>query len=66
LSEADDAETTTARLESALDRLAALAARPRAVVANPAPSADQGDVVAAELAARLDGLIAQLRDALAG
>lgn len=61
-----EAEAAAARLEQALERIAALAARPLPAVANPANSADQGQVDAAALAGRLDALIAQLRGALAG
>lgn len=45
-----DTDSPAARLQAALDRIAAQAGAP--------------DIVAAELAARLDGLIAQLREAL--
>ena len=47
-----------ARLEAALDRIAMLAARPRAPLPAPPPSADPAVV------ARLESLILQLREAL--
>lgn len=65
-SESDDAAEAAARLEAALERIAALAgARPLA----PAPAADGADqaepaVPVEEIAARLDGLIDRLRAAL--
>ena len=75
----NEAEAAAARLEMALDRIAALAARPvvlsaaptpQAVVpqavANPAASADYPAMDVAALSGRLDALIAELRGALAG
>ncbi len=57
LTPSEDAEMAAARLEEALERIARLAKRPVPV--------DAGGETA-EIAARLDGLIAQLRQALAG
>jgi hypothetical protein len=54
----DDPAEATARLEAALDRIADLASRKRAAL--PAATG----VETAEIAARLDQLIAQLRDVL--
>ncbi len=54
------------RLEEALERIAALAARPLPQVANPADSAEGSEVDVAAVTQRLDALIAQLRGALAG
>jgi hypothetical protein len=63
-------EAAASRLEEALERIAALAARPLPVaavaVANPADSAEGSDVDVAAVTQRLDSLIAQLRGALAG
>ena len=64
MSDENDAETVTARLEQALERIAILAAAPMALVANPANSADQSLVDVTVLAGRLDALIAQVRGAL--
>lgn len=64
LSDENDAETVTARLEQALERIAILAAAPMALVANPANSADQSLVDVTVVAGRLDALIAQVRGAL--
>jgi hypothetical protein len=64
LSDENEAEAAAARLEHALERIAALAAQPGAAVANPADSADQGSVDVAAVALRLDALIAQLRGSL--
>jgi len=63
----DDAHAAAERLEQALERIAALAQRPAAAVANPADSTDQagGLVDAGAVASRLDALIAELRGALA-
>ena len=61
-----EAEAAAARLEQALERIAALAAQPAPAVANPAESADQGQVDVAALTGRLDALIAELRGVLAG
>ena len=66
LSDESEAEMAAARLEQALERIAALAAAPVAPVANPASSADQSPVNVTAVAGRLDALIAQLRGALAG
>jgi hypothetical protein len=68
LSEENEAEAAAARLEQALERIAALAAQPLPAVANPPESEDQaqaGEVDVAALTHRLDTLIAQLRGALA-
>ena len=71
----NEAEAAAARLEQALERIAALAARPAApmpqaampqAVANPAASADYPAMDVAVLSGRLDALIAELRGALAG
>jgi len=64
LSDENEAETVTARLEQALERIAILAAAPMALVANPANSADQSLVDVTVVAGRLDALIAQVRGAL--
>lgn len=64
MSDENEAETVTARLEQALERIAILAAAPRALVANPANSADQSLVDVTVVAGRLDALIAQVRGAL--
>jgi hypothetical protein len=63
LSEESEAEAAAVRLEQALERIAALAARP--ADAAPAGSGGAATVDAAALAGRLDTLIAQLRGALA-
>jgi len=68
VSDENEAEAAAARLEQALERIAALAAQPVAAVANPADSGDQeqpGQVDVAAVSQRLDALIAQLRGALA-
>jgi hypothetical protein len=68
VSDENEAEAATARLEQALERIAALAAQPAPAVANPADSGDQegsGQVDVAAVSQRLDALIAQLRGALA-
>jgi hypothetical protein len=73
-SESDEPDNAAARLEAALERIAAAATRrasapsaPPAVVAPPAvtPDVNAGTAVAPEIAARLDGLIERLRGALA-
>lgn len=66
MSDENEAEAAAARLEQALERIAALAAAPVAPVANPANSADQSGLDVAAVAGRLDALIAQVRGALAG
>lgn len=70
LSDDTEGEAAASRLEEALERIAALAARPLPVaavaVANPADSAEGSDVDVAAVTQRLDSLIAQLRGALAG
>ena len=74
MSDENEAEAAAARLEMALDRIAALAARPVVLsaapapqgVANPAASADYPAMDVAALSGRLDALIAELRGALAG
>lgn len=65
MSDENEAEAAAARLEQALERIAALSAQPVAAVANPAESADQGLVDVVAVALRLDALIAQLRGTLA-
>ena len=66
LSDETEGEAAAARLEMALERIAALAAQPVPQVANPADSAEGSGVDVAAVAQRLDALIAQLRGALAG
>lgn len=70
MSDDTESEAAASRLEEALERIAALAARPSpvaaAAVANPADSAEGSDVDVAAVTQRLDTLIAQLRGALAG
>ncbi len=70
MSDDTESEAAASRLEEALERIAALAARPlqvaAAAVANPADSAEGSDVDVAAVTQRLDTLIAQLRGALAG
>ena len=70
MSDDTESEAAASRLEEALERIAALAARPlpvaAAAVANPADSAEGSDGDVAAVTQRLDGLIAQLRGALAG
>jgi hypothetical protein len=61
LSDEGEAEAAALRLEQALERIAALAARPAAA----ATLAAQSGVDTAALAGRLDALIAELRGALA-
>ena len=65
----NEAEAAAARLEQALERIAALAARTAArtpqAVANPAASGDDPSMDVAALSGRLDALIAELRGALA-
>jgi hypothetical protein len=67
--EIDGPDDAAARLEAALERIAAVAAhRASASPAGPAlapPAAENSVAVAPEIAARLDGLIERLRDALA-
>lgn len=60
MADSDDAADATIRLEEALERIAALARHP-AVAGTATP-----DVDTARIAARLDGLIAQIRAALGG
>ena len=59
----DDPEEAAARLEQALERIAALARRPPEPVANPGESVVHTPDTEA-VANRLDALIAQLRGAL--
>lgn len=70
MSDDTEGEAAAARLEEALERIAAIAARPlpaaEVPVANPADSAEASGVDVAAVAQRLDALIAQLRGALAG
>lgn len=66
MSDDSDGEAAAARLEMALERIAALAAQPVPAVANPADSAEGSAVDVAAVTQRLDALIAQLRGALAG
>ena len=56
--EDDDPHAAANRLEAALERIARVAPR------GPAASARTGAMVSAEMAARLDSLIARLRDEL--
>ena len=67
--ENDGPESAAARLEAALERIAAAAARraevPSAGPVVAAPAAEAAVPVAPEIAARLDGLIERLRGALA-
>ena len=71
MSDENEAEAAAVRLEQALERIAALAARPAAptaylaaqAVANPT---DHRSMDVAALSGRLDALIAELRGALAG
>lgn len=68
MSDENEAESAAARLEQALERIAALAAEPPVAVANPADSGDQEASVQVDVTAlshRLDALIAHLRGALA-
>lgn len=58
-----DTAAATARLETALERIAVLAARPAGVSAGAGPAADSN---AAAIAGRLDALIASLTEELAG
>ncbi len=73
LSDGIEAEAAAMRLEQALERIAALAARPVQAAANPvianlavANLADGASIDVAVLSGRLDALIAELRGALAG
>ena len=66
MSDDTDGEAAAARLEEALERIAALAAQTLPQVANPADSAEGSGVDVAAVTQRLDALIAQLRGALAG
>lgn len=59
MSEHDDAQDAMARLQSALARIAARASAPQGVPAEAPPDPRLGEV-----AARLDAVIAQLREAL--
>jgi hypothetical protein len=60
MAQSDDLSQAASRLEAALERIANAVARPR-----PAGTA-ANDAAASEVATRLDGLISQLRRALAG
>lgn len=69
--ETDDTEAAAARLEAALERIAALAGAPRpapeaATTPAEAPGSDGPPPRAEEIAARLDALIDRLRVALDG
>ncbi len=66
MSDDTEGEAAAARLEEALERIAALAARPLPQVANPADSDEGSGVDVAAVTQRLDALIAQLRGALSG
>ena len=68
LSDGIEAEAAAMRLEQALERIAALAARPGQAPANLAVAnlADGASIDVAVLSGRLDALIAELRGALAG
>jgi hypothetical protein len=67
--ESDGPDSAAERLEAALERIAAAAARraqePTAGVVVSPPAAEAAAPVAPEIAARLDGLIERLRGALA-
>lgn len=63
MAEPDDPADAAARLEEALERIAALA--DRAVATSRSESMPEGAVDATALADRLDALIAKLRTALA-
>ena len=67
--ESDEPDNAAARLEAALERIAAAAARRASVTpadaVDVAPGAEHSAAVAPEIAARLDGLIERLRGALA-
>lgn len=62
LSDDTEADAAAARLEMALERIAALAGRPVQAVATPA---DHASLNVAAVSGRLDALIAELRGALA-
>ena len=63
--ETDDAEAAAARLEAALERLAALADAPRPAPAVAASAPETNEHVAVEeIATRIEGLIDRLRSAL--
>ena len=64
LADTDDPAVAAARLEAALERIAALSER-AASAGDPRPGAQSG-VNGAAVAERLDALIAKLRAALAG
>ena len=66
MSDDTEGEAAAMRLEEALERIAALAARPLPQVANPADSAEGSEVDVAAVTQRLDALIAQLRGTLSG
>ncbi len=68
LSDGNEAEAAAARLEMALERIAALAGRPVQGGATPADPAslDVARLDVTALSGRLDSLIAELRGALAG
>ena len=65
-SESDDAAEAAARLEAALERIAALAvpAQPQAAAHAESGDPDEAGAPVDEIAARLDALIDRLRDAL--
>ena len=63
MSEGNEAEAAAARLEMALERIAALAGRP---VQGGATAVDAASFDVVALSGRLDTLIADLRGALAG
>jgi hypothetical protein len=71
--ESDEPDSAAARLEAALERIAAAAARraseaPADLAVAPAGASDGAELaapVAPEIVARLDGLIERLRGALA-
>jgi hypothetical protein len=66
--ESDEPDSAAARLEAALDRIAAAAARRASALATSQAVVEPHSVAAAaadpEIVARLDGLIERLRDAL--
>lgn len=64
-SDSDDPDGAAARLEAALERIAAAAARPPAPPPQAAPAEAAARPVDAELVTRLDKLIERLRGAVA-
>jgi hypothetical protein len=64
MADTDNAADAAARLEAALERIARAASRPPAVEYITDQATGEREQHTAELAARLDALIAELRDAL--